>query len=148
MTTREEIYAKFGVTAEAAQLFETELGTLILYVQGVSSRWRAVPDPESAQAALDRIERSTLGGLIATLKKQVGIDESLAGRFASALQARNRLNHGFYERHNFKIETDEGRNEMFADLEELHTELFDAWQIACTMTALATKALEGLEASE
>lgn len=148
MTTREEIYAKFGVTAEAAQLFETELGTLILYVQGVSSGWHTVPDPESAQAALDRIERSTMGGLISALKRQVGIDVNLAERFASALQARNRLNHGFYERHNFKIETDEGRNEMFADLEELHTELFNAWQVACTMMALATNALENTEASE
>lgn len=108
----------------------------------------AVPDLESAQGALNSIERSTLGSLITTLKRQVGVDESLAGRFASALQARNRLNHGFYERHNFKIETDEGRNEMFADLEELHTELFNAWQIACAMMTIATKALEGPAASE
>lgn len=143
MTTRDEIYAKFGITAEAAQLFETELGTLLLYVQGMQNDWHVVPDRNSAQAALDHIERSTLGGVITTLKKHVGIDEHLAARFASALQARNRLNHGFYERHNFKIETDEGRDEMFADLEELHTELFNAWRIASTMRELATKALEG-----
>jgi hypothetical protein len=137
-----------AITAEAAQLCETELGTLILYVQGVSSDWRAVPDPESAQAALDRIERSTLGGLISALNRQVGIDENTAERFASALQARNRLNHGCDERHNFKLEIDEERNEMFADLEGLHTELFNALQVACTMMALATKALENPEASE
>ncbi len=148
MTTRDEIYAKFGTTAEAAQLFETELGTLLLYVQGVQNGWHVVPDRQSAQAALNDIERSTLGGLISTLKKRVGIDEQLAGRFVSALQARNRLNHGFYERHNFKIETDEGRGEMFADLEKLHTELFNAWQIARTMTELATKALEGAASIE
>lgn len=148
MTTREQIYAKFGVAAEAAQLFETELGTLILYIQGANNGWLAAPDPESAQTALDRIERSTLGGLITTLKKQIGIGQSLAGRFDSALQARNRLNHGFFERHNFKIETYQGRTEMFAELEELHTELFSAWQIARMMMELATTALDGPAASE
>lgn len=148
MTTWEQIHAKFGVTAEAIQLFETELGTLILYIQGANNGWLAVPDPESAQTALDRIERSTLGGLVTTLKKQIGIDQSLVGRFDSALQARNRLNHGFFERHNLKIETDQGRNEMFAELEELHTELFSAWQIARMMMELATTALDGPAASE
>ncbi|MBL4590755.1 MAG: hypothetical protein JKY96_02225 [Phycisphaerales bacterium] len=38
--------------------------------------------------------------------------------------------HGFYERHNFKIDADEGRDEMMADLEKLHDELFHAWQMA------------------
>ncbi len=39
MATREEVYQKFGVTAEAAQLFETELGTLLLGAQGVNNGW-------------------------------------------------------------------------------------------------------------
>ena len=34
MATREEVYAKFGLTAEAAQLFETELGTILLAREG------------------------------------------------------------------------------------------------------------------
>lgn len=142
MATREEVYVKFGITAEAAQLFETELGSLLLYVQGTRNGRSVRPDGKRAKAILDEIERSTLGGLISTLKKHVGIEERLAGRLASALQARNRLNHGFYERHNFKMDTDEGRDEMLVSLEELHTELFIAWQVASTMTELAMSALE------
>ena len=34
MATRDDLYAKFGATAEAAQLFETELGTLLLVASG------------------------------------------------------------------------------------------------------------------
>ena len=142
MATRDEVYAKFGITAEAAQLFETELGTLLLYVHGIQNGWDLIPDGKRAREILADIERNTLGGLISALKGRVGIDEHLASRFASALQARNRLNHGFYERHNFKIDTDEGRDEILANLEELHTELFNAWRVASTMTVLALQVLE------
>lgn len=46
--------------------------------------------------------------------------------------------HRFYESHNFKIQTDEGRDAMMADLEAMHVELFNAWQIASGMTATVT----------
>ena len=65
-------------------------------------------------------------------------------RFASALKARNRLIHGWYERHSFKIQTDEGRDVMIADLEKLHTELFEAWQIAQALVKLTTDFAEGV----
>jgi hypothetical protein len=35
MASRDDLYCKFGVTAEAAQLFETELGTLLLAARGL-----------------------------------------------------------------------------------------------------------------
>ena len=138
MATRDELYAKFGITAEAAQLFETELGTLLLCTRGLESGWHVVPDGESGRELLRDIDKSTLGGLLSKLKRHVEFDDDLAARFASALSARNRLNHGFYERHNFKIQTDEGRDEMMADLEALHDELFGAWQFVSAMTSLAS----------
>lgn len=147
MVTRDEIYAKFGITAEAAQLFETELGTLLLCALGLRSGWHVSPD-ESAQLALQQIDRSTLGQLLATLKKHIELNDDLADRFASALRARNRLNHGFFEQHNFKIQTDEGRREIFADLERLHDELFRAWQIASMMTTLTMQAIEHVRRGE
>lgn len=138
MATREELYAKFGITAEAAQLFETELGTLLLCAQGLENGWHVVPDGASGRDLLRDIDKSTLGGLLSKLKRHVEIDDDLSARFASALSARNRLNHGFYERHNFKIQTDEGRDKMMADLEALHDELFGAWQLVSAMTSLAS----------
>jgi hypothetical protein len=140
MATRSELYAKFGVTAEAAQLFETELGTLLLWARDLENGWHVTPDGEAARAVLSEIDRSTLGQLLTNLKKHVKLDDDLGSRFASALRARNRLNHGFFERHNFKIQTDEGRDTMVADLETLHDELFHAWQIASAMTAIAIRA--------
>lgn len=142
MATRDELYAKFGVTAEAAQLFETELGTLLLCAHGLSRNWHVVPAGDAGRELLRDIDRSTLGGLLTKLKRHVDFDEDLTTRFSSALAARNKLNHGFYERHNFKIQTDEGRDEMMADLEALHNELFSAWRIASAMTSVATEAIK------
>ena len=139
MATREELYAKFGITAEAGQLFETELGTLILCSQALEHGWHVAPDGEKARAVLDEIDRSTLGRLLHTLESRVHLEGDLEEKFASALKARNRLSHGFYERHNFKIQTDEGRDAMMVDLEALHEELFQAWRIASAMTSLVSE---------
>ena len=147
MATRDEVYAKFGITAEAAQLFETELGTLLLWAYGLRNDWHVTPDGERARAALQDINRSTLGRLLTTLKNHIHLGDDLESRFASALQARNRLNHGFFEKHNFGIQTEEGRDAMLADLECLHNELFNAWQVASAMTKVAMQAIEEAHAS-
>lgn len=141
MATRDEVYQKFGITAEAAQLFETELGSLLLIAEGIRHRWPGSPDEASAKALLDRIDRSTLGQLLNALKPHVQIDADLADRFAAALRARNSLNHGFFERHNFSIQSDEGCTKICADLEGLHDQLFQAWRIASVMTEIAVKGL-------
>ena len=138
MATRDELYAKFGITAEAAQLFETYLGTLLLAARGLEHGWHVKPDPATAQKASDEIDAATLGVMLNRLKGVVQFDDALKDRFASALKARNRLIHGWYERHNFKIQTDEGRDVMIADLEKLHTELFEAWLIAQALVKLTT----------
>lgn len=139
MATLAELYAKFGITAEAGQLFETELGTLLLCSQGLEHGWHLVPNGDKARAVLDEIDRSTLGRLLHCFKGPISFEVGLMDRFASAIRARNRLNHGFFERHNFKIQTNEGRDAMIADLEAIHEELFQAWQIASAMTTQITE---------
>lgn len=134
MATREELYAKFGITAEAGQLFETELGTLLLYSKGLEHGWHVAPNGEKAGAVLDEIDRSTLGRLLNGFNGPIRFEGDLGDRFASALKARNCLNHGFYERNNLKIQTDQGRDAMIADLEAIHEELFQAWQVAQRIT--------------
>lgn len=57
MPERHELYAKFGITAEAAQLSQTELGTLLLSLQARREGWHEEPDGEAARAFLDRIDR-------------------------------------------------------------------------------------------
>jgi hypothetical protein len=136
MRERHELYAKFGIAAEAAQLFETELGTLLLCLRALDNGWHIVPDGGAAQQVLNEIDRSTLGRLLHNLKRHIKIEGSLEGTFLSALEARNRLSHGFFERHNFKIQTEDGRREMVADLDSLHAELFAAWQATVNLTTI------------
>lgn len=139
MASREEVYQKFGIAAEAAQLLETELSTLLLGFRGLESDWHITgPDREAGLKAVAEIDGHTLGAMLKKLKGVVEIDDFLAEKLTSALKDRNRLIHGFYEKHNFKIDTDEGRDIMMADLDKLHTNLFEAWQIAGGMTSTFT----------
>ena len=130
VATRDEVYAKFGITAEAAQLFETALGTLLLSAEALQKGWNELPDYQAATLLYKDIEKSTLGRLLRSAKSVIEFDDNLIDIFDSALKTRNRLSHGFYERHNFRIQSDDGRDLMFADLEAMHTELFNAWQLA------------------
>jgi hypothetical protein len=141
MADRRELYAKYGITAEAAQLFETELGTLLLGLRGLDEGWHIIPDGQAARRVLDEIDRSTLGRLLQSLKRYIKIDSDLEEAFASALEARNRLMHGFFERHNFKIQTEVGRQIMNADLDRLHSELLAAWQAAGDLTTILEAAV-------
>ncbi len=127
---RHELYMKFGIAAEAAQLFETELGTLLLGLRALENDWHISPDGAAAREVLDSIDRSTLGRLLNDLRRHLRLDGGLEDLFSSGLKARNQLMHGFFERHNFKIQTQEGRAEMVADLDDLHGELFRAWRSA------------------
>jgi len=138
VATRDELYAKFGITAESAQLFEVELGSLLLCARAIEQGWSVEPDTDNARKLLEEIDRSTLGHLLRNLEKCVRLDADLTDRFASALKVRNTLVHHFYPLHNFKIQTDEGRDAMMADLESMHVELFNAWQAASSIAAAAT----------
>lgn len=106
----------------------------MLCLQAQREGWHETPDGAAARAFLDQIDRKTLGRLLADVKLHVRFEDGEEAFFALALKARNRLIHGFFERHNFKIQTDDGRDEMVADLEELHTELFAAWQAASALS--------------
>jgi len=141
MATRDELYAKFGITAEAAQLFETALGTSLLGAHGAARALHVSPDREAGLKLLDEIDQCTLGGLLAKVQRQVGMSDDMVERFSSALRARNRLCHGFYPKHGLRIQTDAGRDEMMADLEVLHEELFQAWQVAEAMNTLTLQAI-------
>jgi hypothetical protein len=146
MADRRELYAKYGIAAEAAQLFETELGTMLLCFRALEKDWHIVPDRAAAREALDSIDRSTLGRLLNDLKRFVTIEADLEKNFSSALRARNRLMHGFFERHNFSIQNEDGRREMIADLDRLHGELFAAWRAADRLsTALSAVVRQGAQ---
>lgn len=142
MADRHELYAKYGIAAEAAQLFETEIGTLLLSLRALKQNWHIVPDSAAAQEALSSIDRSTLGRLLGDLRQYITIDGDLEEGFSSALKARNRLMHGFFEKHDFKIQTEQGRANMISDLDHLHAELFEAWRAAGKLTTLISAVIQ------
>ena len=103
MPDRYELYAKFGIAAEAAQLFETELGTLLLGFRGSEKNWHIEPDGAAARVVVDKIDRSTLGKHLDDLRNYINFEGGVEDVFFSGLAARNQLAHGYFERHGLRI---------------------------------------------
>jgi hypothetical protein len=128
MPTLEDVYQKFGFAAEAAQLLETELGNLLLLHVGVEEKLISAPNPPLAAELYQKIDKHTLGQLIKKLTvKDKGIAE-LQDELGTALDERNRLFHSFYRQHNFRRNSDEGRQLMLDDLDSMHKTLLDAYK--------------------
>jgi hypothetical protein len=126
--TLDEIYQKFGQTAEAAQLLETQLGNMLLVSRGAEQGLFDEPNPEHASDLYSEINRHTLGQLIKRLKGTPQSLEMLESQLRNALQARNRLSHSFFREHNFRRNSDEGRALMLMDLESIHDALITAYK--------------------
>jgi len=50
--------------------------------------------------------------------------------------------HGFFEKHNFKIQNEKGQREMITDLKNIHGELFTAWQTAGGLTTIVSAVID------
>lgn len=143
MATRNEVYQAFGLTAEAAQLFETELGTIAYAAEGHRRGWRAEPDPQAAVQFLEKLDRKTLGQLLATVRKDVQAEERIEALFDAALQYRNRLNHGFFLSHNFAVFSEVGCDAMIAELEVMRLFLTSAYETASAIARVVVSRARG-----
>ena len=146
MASREQVYAKFGVTAEAAQLLETELGTLHLAQCGLENRFWDKSKSSEATRTLQEIDESTLGQLLRKVRTKSEVSGDIETTLREGLRIRNKLCHGFYLKHGNRIQTDEGRDLMMADLEEMHQKLFRAYQLADSMSSLAVQVVLDVKA--
>jgi hypothetical protein len=73
------------------------------------------------------------------IKKLKVKDQSVANLedvLARALDERNRLFHSFYRQHNFRRNSDEGRQRMFDDLESIHTTVLDAYKAVMLLSGV------------
>ena len=151
MPTLDDVYWKFGYAAEAAQLLETELGNMLIKHGVVEENLVDQPDPNRAAELFRQMDKHTLGRLITKLKAKNQSIANLEDVLAKALDERNRLFHSFYRQHNFRRNSDEGRQWMLDDLESIHKTLLDAYQAVMLLlgvdldklsaTALPTKHL-------
>ena len=128
MTTLSNVYMKFGEVAEAAQLLETEVGNVLLWESVTEHDLMRKPDPVLARNIFADVDRKTLGQLIRAAQAKVSTPDNLEDLLERALRARNRLNHVFYRRHNFRRNSDEGRAVMLKDLEHMHDEILGAYK--------------------
>ncbi len=133
MPTLDEVYRKFGEIAEAAQLLETELGTIRLFAEGWEHDLFAGDKGELAAKICNKINKSTLGQL---LKQSAGISGDLELLLANALAERNQLFHSFYRKHNFRRNSDEGRAKMLEDLERKHETILDAYKAVMRLSGV------------
>ncbi|WP_412776835.1 hypothetical protein [Thalassospira lucentensis] len=127
MCSLDEVYRKFGEVSEAAQLLETELGTMLMMLECTDAELLQNPDPEKAGRIRDQVNKKTLGRLISKLKDRGEVIEGLEDTLEEALDARNFMNHSFYRYHNFRRNTSAGCQIMFEDLERIHSKILQAY---------------------
>ena len=152
MPTIDDVYRKFGEVAEAAQLLETDLGSILLFL-GVVDEGLITPtlevDGKRATELLDRINRKTLGQLIRSTQRLTDALGPIESLLADALDERNRLAHTFYRQHNLRRNSDGGRAIMLKDLESMHEVLLAAWKAVNLLHGVDLDALvEQMKAAE
>ena len=136
MPTLDEVYRKFGQVSEAAQLLETELGNLLLTHKCIDAGLLEHPNAIRATAIYDRINKQTLGALVRSLGSIEDSIENLEKLLSDAVASRNRLTHSFYLQHNFRRNSDDGRDLMLCDLEAIHEELLEAYKAVLLLSGV------------
>ena len=147
MATLDEVYRKFGEASEAAQLLETELGNLLFMHKCIDAGLLNHPNPKLATKFYEQINKLTLSRRIDPLRKSGYFNENLEQLLRDALATRNRLAHFFYEKHNFRRNSDDGREIMLRDLESIHEVLLEAYNSVRPITEVNLKKL-GIDSSE
>jgi hypothetical protein len=127
MPTLDDVYRKFGEVAEAAQLLETELGTMLLLFKGMEHDLFAGDKGELATEIYEKINKSTIGDILKKVSTAAGFSGDLQMLLARALADRNELIHSFYRKHNFRRNSDEGCAKMLEDLMSKHETILEGY---------------------
>ena len=138
----DELYAKFGRTAEMAQVMELEAGNLALSYVLIAFDVNNLTKEQRLflKSLSEDIDRRTFGNLVSIMKKSMNIDQKIKDKIDSALEKRNYLTHRFFRTHNFAIHSAEGRAKMIEELSNLH----EAFSIAHTILHGMTHTLNEL----
>lgn len=136
MPSLEDVYQKFGFASEAAQLLETELGTILFISGAVEQNLIETQDPDTANTLYRSINRKTLGQLLKGVKNTSVSVEHLEELLTKALNERNRLAHSFYRQHNFRRNSEDGCQIMLDDLENIHEVLLEAYKAVMLLSGV------------
>lgn len=133
-----DVFAHFGLAAYHAQCFEMELKNIFLLLLRANNRSLSIPLLEQCEAVLDK---QTLGTLLRDIRKVVSFDDDCVVAVESALTNRNRLMHGFYERHAIDLLSHTGRDTMIHELETYSTSFETADTVARSVSGAIGKSL-------
>ncbi|MFX0138715.1 MAG: hypothetical protein ACFFDN_34055 [Candidatus Hodarchaeota archaeon] len=136
MATKAELYKKFGETAEATQLLETQLDNLLLILRGCEEELFFKNKVELARNIVSRINKRTLGQLLNQFGSRIESPDKFETLFSNALCERNRLIHSFFQDHNLAINSNEGRDRMIQDLEIIHETLLEAYKVVLAISGI------------
>jgi hypothetical protein len=128
MPSIDDVYQKFGAAAEAAQLLETELGTMLFGLNALAENLLETKDSGRAAEILEQVNGQTFGQLLKRLGKKAEFLSALESQLMRALEERNRLCHKFYRQHNLRRNSSDGRAIMLRDLEHIHDTLLNAYK--------------------
>ena len=142
MPRLDDVYRKFGEVSEAAQLLETEVGNILLLIEGAESDLFLGNRQEKAREILRRINKSTLGQVLKRVYQKNRSFEHAGCLFAEALAERNRLSHSFFREHNFRRNSSEGCGMMLEDLESIHETLLKAYKVALAFSGIDLDSLQ------
>jgi hypothetical protein len=101
-------------------------------------------DGKRATEIMRGINRQTLGSLIRNAKGKSQQVEEIAALLERALRERNRLSHSFYRRHNFRMNSGDGRTVMMQDLEAIHEVILEAYMALMLLGGIDLDALAKL----
>jgi len=133
-----DVFAHFGLAAYHAQCFEMELKNIFLLLIRANNRSLSIPLLEQCEAVLGK---QTLGTLIRDIRKVVSFDDGCVTAIEAALTNRNRLMHGFYERHATDFLSHTGRETMIRELESYSDSFETADTVARSVSGAIGKSL-------
>ena len=142
MPALDDVYRRFGDCAEAAQLLETQLGNMLLWVRAEEDCLLTKPNPARASELAGKIDRYTLGQLLKEVNKSTESLDRLESLLSRALEERNRLFHSFYRQHNFRRNSDEGRAVMIEDIESIHCTILEAYKAVLLLSGIDLDAMD------
>lgn len=130
------LYFEFGRAAEMAQLMELAAGNLALSFVSLAFDPAKITDDERSlfRAIVEDVNSRTFGSLLREIRKIGSVSEGIEKIIDEALDKRNYLVHRFFRSHNLRINSEEGRKEMIAELRAICESLGRAHAILAGMT--------------
>jgi hypothetical protein len=131
-----ELYCKYGRTVEMAQVMELAAGNLALAFISVMFDPKTINDEQRRmfKSVIDDVDKRTFGNLLIQIRKTVTISEEIEQTVTEALEKRNYLIHRFFRKHNFAINSEEGRQAMNIELDDIYRALNLAHALLYGMT--------------